>query len=268
MDYRSNDPARRLSAEGQGEFTAAAVAAADADVDFSDYDLIYTVPARNQTAIASSPELNNYAHQIVADGNDLGNGDNFGSDMFSWGYKLLNHETGHAVSLTEGYNAGTGGTFRYMGQWDMMGNISGNAPDYVAWNKWKLGWLNDDEVDCVASDGVTEHTLSANALAPDGASKKLVAIRTGQHTTLVAELRAPLGVDSVAGGNTARYCESGGILLYTVDSTLRNGLGVYKVLDAMPGSTGWGCSDETSISTMGRGQMRGPSHFEVPDARA
>ena len=265
MDYRSNDPARRLSADGQGEFTAAAVAAADADVDFSQYDLIYTVPARNQTAIASSPELNNYAHQIVADGNDLGNGDNFGSDMWSWGYKLLNHETGHAVSLTEGYNAGTGGTFRYMGQWDMMGNISGNAPDYVAWNKWKLGWLNDDEVDCIASDGVTEHTLSANALPPDGASKKLVAIRTGQHTSLVAELRAPLGVDSVAGGNTARYCESGGILLYTVDSTLRNGLGVYKVLDAMPGSTGWGCCDETSISTLGRGQMRGPSNFEVPE---
>ena len=241
------------------------MAAADAEVDFSPYDLIYTVPARNQTAIASSPELNNYTHQIVADGNDLGNGDNFGCDMFSWGYKLLNHETGHAVSLTEGYNAGTGGTFRYMGQWDIMGNISGNAPDYIAWNKWKLGWLNDDEVDCVASDGVTEHTLSANALTPDGTSKKLVAIRTGQNTTLVAELRAPLGVDSIAGGNTARYCESGGILLYTVDSTLRNGLGVYKVLDAMPGSTGWGCSDETSISTMGRGQGRGPSHFEVPE---
>ena len=42
----------------------------------------------------------------MADGNDLGNGDNFGGDMLSWGYKLLNHETGHAVSLTEGYNAG------------------------------------------------------------------------------------------------------------------------------------------------------------------
>ncbi|MDA0185136.1 DUF1080 domain-containing protein [Solirubrobacter phytolaccae] len=265
MDYRSNDPARRLSHDGQGEFTAAAVNAADADVDFSDYDLIYTVPARNQTAIASSPELNHYAGHITADGNDLGNGDNFGSDMWSWGYKLLNHETGHAMSLVEGYNAGTGGTFRFMGQWDLMGNISGNAPDYIAWNKWKLGWLNDDEVDCVASDGVTEHTLTANALPPDGASKKLVAIRTGQNTTLVAELRAPLGVDSVAGGNTARYCESGGVLLYTVDTTLRNGLGVYKVLDAMPGSTGWGCSDETSISTMGRGQTRGPSHFEVPE---
>ena len=168
--------------------------------------------------------------------------------MFSWGYKLLNHETGHAFGLVEGYNAGSGGTFVYMGQWDMMGNITGNAPDYIAWNKWKLGWLNDDEVDCVASDGVTEHTLTPTRIAPDGTAQKLVAIRTGPNTTLVAELRAPLGVDRVAGGNTARYCESGGVLLHTVDTRLRNGLGVYKVLDAMPGSTGWGCSDETSIS--------------------
>lgn len=267
MDYRAAaSTGRRLSHDGQGEYTAAAVAAADADgVDFSPYDLIYVIPARNQTAIASSPELNNYAHHIVADGNDLGNGDTFGSDMFSWGYKLLNHETGHAFSLVEGYNAGSGGGNRYMGQWDMMGAINGNAPDFIAWNKWKLGWLNDDEVDCVASDGVTEHTLTANALAPDGASKKLVAIRTGQNTTLVAELRAPVGVDSLAGGNTARYCEGGGVLLYTVDSTKRNGLGVYSVVDAMPGSSGWGCSDEPSIATMGKGQMRGPSHFEVPE---
>ena len=262
MDYRSTDPLRRLSHDGQGEYVAAAVAAADADIDFSGYDLIYVIPARNQTSIASSPELNNYSHHIVVDGNDLGNGDTMGSDMFGYGYKLLNHETGHAFSLVEGYNAGSGPS--YMGQWDLMGAINGSAPDFIAWNKWKLGWLNDDEVDCVASDGVTEHTLTANAAAPDGTGKKLVAIRTGQNTTLVAELRAPVGVDSLAGGNTARYCESGGVLLYTVDTTKRNGLGVYNVLDAMPGSTGWGCNDEKSISTLGSGQRRGPSHFEVP----
>ena len=116
MDYRSNDPPRRLSHDGQGEYTAAAVALADADgVDFTGYDLIYVVPARNQTSIASSPELNNYGHQIVADGNDLGNGDDLGGDMFSWGYKLLNHETGHAFSLTEGYNAGYGRHVRLHG---------------------------------------------------------------------------------------------------------------------------------------------------------
>ena len=263
MDYRASQASgRRLSHDGQGEYVAAAVKAADADIDFSGYDLIYVIPARNQTAIASSPELNNYAHHIVADGNDLGNGDTMGSDMFGYGYRLLNHETGHAFSLVEGYNAGSGGT--YQGEWDVMSSINGSAPDFLAWNKWKIGWLNDEEVDCVASDGVSEHTLSANGQAPDGTSKKLVSIRTGQNTTLVAELRAPVGVDSLAGGNTARYCESGGILLYTVDTTLRNGFGVYKVLDAMPGSTGWGCNADLSISTMGLGQRRGPSHFEVP----
>ena len=110
---RSGTPAERRR---PGRVHRRGRAAADADgVDFTGYDLIYVVPARNQTAIASSPELNNYEHQIVADGNDLGNGDDLGSDMFSWGYKLLNHETGHAFSLAEGYNAGTGGSFRYMG---------------------------------------------------------------------------------------------------------------------------------------------------------
>jgi M6 family metalloprotease-like protein len=266
MNYSTSDPARHLTPQGQGEYGAAAVKLADDDgVDFRGYDLLYIVPARNQTAIPSSPELNNYTHQIVADGNDLGNGDQAGSDMWSWGYKLWDHETGHAFSLVEGYNAGSGGTFRYMGQWDIMGNISGNAPDYIAWNKWKLGWLNDDEVDCVASDGVSDHTLTPVETPPDGTGSKLVAVRTGPNTTLVAELRSGAGTDSIAGGNTARMCETGGILLYTVDSTLRNGLGVYKVQDAMPGSTGWGCSDETSISTMGTGQERGPSHFELPD---
>ncbi len=170
MDYRSTDPLRRLSHDGQGEYVAAAVAAADADIDFSGYDLIYVIPARNQTSIASSPELNNYSHHIVVDGNDLGNGDTMGSDMFGYGYKLLNHETGHAFSLVEGYNAGSGPS--YMGQWDLMGTINGSAPDFIAWNKWKLGWLNDDEVDCVASDGVTEHTLTANAAAPDGTGQE------------------------------------------------------------------------------------------------
>ena len=265
MDYRSNDPARRLSAEGQGEFTAAAVAAADADVDFSQYDLIYTVPARNQTAIASSPELNNYAHQIVADGNDLGNGDNFGSRHVELGLQAPQPRDRPRGQPHRGLQRGHG---RHVPLHGPVGHDGQHL-------RQRAGLHRLEQVEARVAErrrgglrrlrrGHRAHAERQRA-PPDGASKKLVAIRTGQHTTLVAELRAPLGVDSIAGGNTARYCESGGILLYTVDSTLRNGLGVYKVLDAMPGSTGWGCSDETSISTMGRGQMRGPSHFEVPE---
>ena len=266
MDYRSNDPARRLSADGQGEFTAAAVAAADADVDFSQYDLIYTVPARNQTAIASSPELNNYAHQIVADGNDLGNGDNFGVGHVELGLQAPQPRDRPRGQPHRGLQRGHG---RHVPLHGPVGHDGQHL-------RQRAGLRRLEQVEAGLAQrrrgrlrrlrrGHRAHADAPTRSPPDGASKKLVAIRTGQHTTLVAELRAPLGVDSIAGGNTARYCESGGILLYTVDSTLRNGLGVYKVLDAMPGSTGWGCSDETSISTMGRGQMRGPSHFEVPE---
>ena len=63
MDYRSNDPRGGASAPTARASTPPRRSPlADADgVDFTGYDLIYVVPARNQTAIASSPELNNYA---------------------------------------------------------------------------------------------------------------------------------------------------------------------------------------------------------------
>ena len=143
-----------------------------------------------------------------------------------------------------------------MGQWDMMGNISGNAPDYVAWNKWKLGLAQRRRGRLRRlRRGHRAHAVRQRACrrtARRRSSSRSGPARTRRWWPSCARRS---GVDSVAGGNTARYCESGGVLLYTVDTTLRNGLGVYKVLDAMPGSTGWGCSDETSISTMGRGQM-------------
>ena len=65
--------------------------------------------------------------------------------MFSWGPKIINHETGHAISLPESYNGSitSGNIHNFVGGWDLMGNIAGHAPEYMAWNKWKLGWLDD-----------------------------------------------------------------------------------------------------------------------------
>ena len=41
-----------------------------------------------------------------------------------------------------------------------MGDILGHAPDYMAWNKWKVGWLDDHDFGCLATDGTAEFTLS------------------------------------------------------------------------------------------------------------
>ena len=123
-------------------------------MNFAGYDLVYIMPPRNATQIAFSPELNLYSDQIVADGTVVKNGATYGQDMFTWGPKIVNHETGHAISLPESYNgSGTGATHLWVGGWDLMGNILGHAPEFMAWNKWKLGWLDDPDFGCLASDG-------------------------------------------------------------------------------------------------------------------
>jgi hypothetical protein len=181
------------------------------------------------TNIAFSPEFNDYTRTVAADGNVLKNGATYGQDMWFWGYKILNHETGHAISLPDSYNAsGIGGTHRFVGGWDMMGNILGRAPELMAWNKWKLDWLKRPQVGCVTRGGVTEHRLTPIEIGgPPGRAKKLVVVRTGRYTAWVAELRRALGNDA------ATICDPG-VLVYRLDASIPNGDGSIQVHDAKP----------------------------------
>ena len=158
-----------FSIANQKAYARDAVLAADPETDYSGYQLVYIMPPRNATQIAFSPELNLYTDKIAVDNTIVKNGATFGQDMFSWGPKIINHETGHAISLPESYNgSGTGATHLWVGGWDLMGNILGHAPEYMAWNKWKLGWLDDPDFGCLATDGSAEYTLSPVSTPSDG----------------------------------------------------------------------------------------------------
>ncbi|MFU8854666.1 hypothetical protein ACNAW0_27385 [Micromonospora sp. SL1-18] len=237
-----------FTVENQLEYVRDVVNVTDPDVDFSDYRLLYIVPSRNASHIAFSPEFNDYTRSIVADGTVLKNGDTFGQDMWGWGFKILNHETGHAFSLPESYNAtGIGGTHRFVGGWDMMGNISGRAPELMGWNKWKLDWLQRPQIGCVTQSGVTEYTLTPiEQGGPPGAAKKLVVVRTGPYTAWVAELRRAVGNDA------GTICDPG-VLVYKVDTSIPNGDGSIQVHDAKPGSGRQGPCTEPDIGTLGIG---------------
>ena len=244
-----------FTVENQLAYVREAVELADPEVNFRRYDLLYVVPSRNAENIAFSPEFNDYTRTIVADGNVLSNGATYGQDMWFWGYKILNHETGHAISLPESYNAtGIGGTHRFVGGWDLMGNILGRAPELMAWNKWKLDWLGRRHVGCVTRDGVTEHWLTPIEVgsAPAGA-KKLVVVRTGVYTAWLAELRRALGNDAET------ICDPG-VLVYRLDASIPNGDGSIQVHDAKPMSGRQGPCTELDIGTLGVGAEE-PSVF-------
>ena len=92
----------------QQAYMREAVSVADAQVDFSPYSIVYVMPPRNATGIEFSPELNFYQEPLRPDGKVIRNGVTYGNDIFSWGHRIINHETGHDISFPESYNGGPG----------------------------------------------------------------------------------------------------------------------------------------------------------------
>ncbi|KAF4343564.1 hypothetical protein FBEOM_2473 [Fusarium beomiforme] len=135
------------------------------------------------------------------------------------------HETGHAFCLSDYYGF-DGYLGRYVGEFGVMAQHQGIAPDFFAWDKYRLGWMSDSAVDCVLEAGSTEHVLTPLAWNIPG--KKAVVIAGSEIAALVAEVRIAAGVDM-------RACAPG-VLLYTVET--RENPGPIRIVDATPGSMG------------------------------
>lgn len=194
-------------------------------VNFAGTQLLYIVPTSNASAISFSPTY--MGSVTAADGTSIGHTVTFGQDMWFWGFKVVNHETGHTMGLPDLYPFSGGPTTQYVGGWDMLGLISGPAPDRFGWHKWKLGWIDDSQVDCVSNPGTTTHILTPLETA---GGTKITVIRTSATRAIVAEDRQALGVDTAT-------CATG-VLIYTVDTTVPTGSGPIQVQDATPNSGG------------------------------
>ncbi|OAA66695.1 secreted protein [Niveomyces insectorum RCEF 264] len=236
-------------------------------------DVLYVVPTRRATAISFSTTYTNEVRTRGTPGTHVARKCvTVGMDAYStWKFKVLNHETGHAMCLPDLYPLPSGPTGRYVGGWDIMGYINGPDPDYFAWHKWKLGWLDDDEVDCVVRDGgrgqgrgagaheasVSEHTLQpleGGIIAGNGITRAVV-VRHNATAVLVAEARTKRGADTAA-------CATG-VLLYTVSTVTDTGKGPIRVLDATPNSRGC-AGEELNDAPLTLGGP-GPSSFAVAD---
>jgi hypothetical protein len=164
---------------------------------------------------------------------------------------VLAHETGHLFGLPDLYAFDSGGTHRHVGGWDLMGTLSGSAPDLFAWEKWKLGWISDAQVACVVEPGTQRIRLIA---IERGDGMKLVVVPTGPTAAYVIESRRAIG-------NDANACSTG-VLIYRVDSTVPTGFGPVRVVDATPNkATDPPCTD-LEVATFGGG---GPKGFRDAD---
>ncbi|WUI52193.1 M6 family metalloprotease domain-containing protein [Streptomyces sp. NBC_00414] len=293
---------RDWNAAARSAYLRDALAAADSQVDFSRYDVVYFVADPDAPGVDSdATKVVNMDVPLRADGTDIRRivtvFEKHPPDRL-----VLAHETGHVFDLPDLYHRpvdGKGDWDTYVGDWDLMGSQFGLAPDLFGWHKWKLGWLEPRQVACVRGAGGrgTRLTLEPLAAGPPG-----VAAAAGATDGLAADGRAAGGIAAgaeaagvpgagpgwagfgTAGGTklavvrTARDSViafevrgpagndeaacSQGVLVYRVRGGAESGRGPIEVVDAHPGSET--CWDDSVYAPLADAPVGLGESFTVP----
>jgi hypothetical protein len=139
-----------------------------------------------------------------------------------------------------------------------MGLINGTHPDYLAWHKWKLNWLDDEQISCITAPGVTKHTV-APVEVPGGV--KAAAIKLSPSTAFVVEVRSQLAINNTK-------CPVG-LVAYVVDTQGSNGNAKrppVKIIDTH-GAENLGCEKDRGGKLTGAAVdfAKGETGFAVPE---
>ncbi|MGW0362478.1 M6 family metalloprotease domain-containing protein [Streptomyces sp. NPDC002990] len=239
-----------------------AVTTADAAVDFRKYDIVYFVADPDAPGVDSdATKVVNFDRPIMADGAPLRRIVTV-FEQHPPDRNVLAHETGHVFDLPDLYHRptdGKGDWDTYVGDWDVMGSQFGMAPDLFAWHKWKLGWLDASQVDCVQS-GSSLHTLQPLAKTPPRGGTggtRLAVVRTGTGSAIAIEARGSAGND----GDTCTE----GVLVYRVRNEAVSGGGPIEVLDGHPGSEA--CWDRSVYPPLADAPLEVGETYTVPGER-
>jgi M6 family metalloprotease-like protein len=215
------------SYEGHLEFIQEAVNLADAEVDFSTADSVVVLVPPQATAVQVGPAFGaNKGEGYTADGKTFSNGVTSASDLPNWGFLWLNHESGHTMGLPDlyAYSYDTNNyddTHRFVGGFGLMGFISGNAPEFFAFERWQLGWLDDNQITCQSE---ADQTITLTAIENAG-GMKAVMVPISKSKVVVVESRRPLGYDT--------QLPKSGALVYVVDTAIASGEGTLVVYPAL-----------------------------------
>ena len=208
-------------------YLSEALQLADPDVDFSKSESFIVLTDPGNVPFVAGPAFTAISNKeaITLDNTDFYNGTGSAADLATWGYIWANHELTHTLGLADLYAYESEDTtnnydgLRFTGQFSYMGDTSPDsfAPGLFAFERWNLGWLDDDQIICTSENEITQ---LITPLAEIGGIKAVIVPITSTKVVVV-ESRRPLGID--------RNLKKSGALVYVVDSAVESGLGPIQV---------------------------------------
>jgi len=179
----------------------------------------------NNVPFVAGPAFSATDLPITLDNTDFYNGTGSAADLATWGFIWANHELTHTLGLVDLYAFESEDTtnnydgLRFTGQFSYMGDTSPDsfAPGLFAFERWNLGWLDDDQIICTSENEITQ---LITPLAEIGGIKAVIVPITSTKVVVV-ESRRPIGID--------RNLKKSGALVYVVDSAVESGLGPIQV---------------------------------------
>lgn len=198
-------------------FAREAIKIVDSTVDFSSSSIIAVVVPPQVTRqqiggfVAQASESN---YPFSTNEKNIFNVLIMGGPYGDKSYELLNwaHETGHMFGLTDIRD--TTDVSRQdasdLGVFDLMNSMI--APELLAWQRFILGILNDDQVRCVVTAEQTTHLIAP--VEKLTGEPKMVVIPISKYRALIVESRRNLGYDTTLGALNQ------GPLVYTLDTTI------------------------------------------------
>jgi M6 family metalloprotease-like protein len=203
--------------EVQRAYLQEAINLAGPGIDYSHNDAILVVANPDAKAIDWGPAFTAAPGSgVMAGGREFFNGATSGADLPILRGGWFVHEIGHALSLVDlaGPLPSNQLWHTYVGQFSVMGEPEGLSPGYLGWERWQLGWLDDQQIACGAG------TVRLTPIERSG-NVKIAVMPTGPHTAVVAESRRAEAEDSAM--------PRSGVLVYTVDTALTSHDGPIRV---------------------------------------
>lgn len=219
------------------EFSRDVVELVDSKVDFTGVDMVMIVapPTADEDDFIPFALPLPIEDAIESDENNLFRFTGVGTMMRKdVGYLEISHEIGHLFGLEDYYwhdyfvgdwdKSTSYEGVKFMGVFDGMSTAAGTGarPEWSAWSRWLLGYLDEDQVRCVSEESKSTHMLTAISEANDLPKMAVLPLSSGE--AIVVESRKRLGYDE----NSNPLFQ--GLLVYTVDTSIINGQGPLRIV--------------------------------------